>query len=384
MEPISSGFDQVGADQEFKKHVQTNLPITKSGYLYIYVSNKTPNIDVFFDNVQVTHTRGPLLEENHYYPFGLTMAGISDKALKTNYAENKYKGNGGDELQNKEFSDGSGLEAYDADFRMYDPQIGRFWQIDPLGEINEGWSPYSFANDNPISFNDPLGLTISDSTHPQVLPTVTVTHAFNPLTEKRTAVTASLADTKGGDPNVSAGSAPASTAALPINDVSSNSSNTADNGNKGDHTVVTDIAYEINRFNPLAQVVNLGYTIFTGHDSYDVKQNTVGAITNLAATIPIGKLSVAGNAIVKTLQMVAKPRTVGNVLTLAERILGPGYEEIAPGVFRSVDKLKQFRMTASDLNGVKFGGVPHVHIEIYSPGNLNVPVTNYHIPLIDP
>jgi hypothetical protein len=41
-------------------------------------------------------------------------------------------------------------------------------------------------------------------------------------------------------------------------------------------------------------------------------------------------------------------------------------------------------MTESDLNGVKFGGVPHVHIEIYSPGNLNVPVTNYHIPLIDP
>jgi len=89
------------------------------------------------------------------------MAGISDKALKSQYAENKYRYNGGSELANKEFTDGSGLEAYDANFRMYDPQIGRFWQVDPLGELDESWSPYSFSLDNPISFNDPLGLTDS-------------------------------------------------------------------------------------------------------------------------------------------------------------------------------------------------------------------------------
>jgi len=95
------------------------------------------------------------------------MSGISDKAIKSQYAVNKYRANGGSELQNQEFSDGSGLEAYDAVFRMYDPQIGRFWQIDPLADWGESWSPYSFVLDNPISFNDPIGL--KDSLDPVIV-----------------------------------------------------------------------------------------------------------------------------------------------------------------------------------------------------------------------
>ncbi len=147
----SSGFEQVGNNEEYKTHLREGLTMTKSGYLYIYVSNETPNIDVFFDNLQVTHVRGSILEETHYYPFGLTMAGISNHALAFGYPDNKKKYQGYE--SNKDFD----LNTYETFYRTHDPQIGRWWQIDPKPESALQYSPYVSMNNNPISLTDFLG-----------------------------------------------------------------------------------------------------------------------------------------------------------------------------------------------------------------------------------
>lgn len=47
---------------------------------------------------------------------------------------------------------------YDAVHRIYDPQLGRFGQLDELGEVTLNWSPYAFGVDNPGNYNDPFGL----------------------------------------------------------------------------------------------------------------------------------------------------------------------------------------------------------------------------------
>ncbi|ANI89334.1 hypothetical protein A9P82_08535 [Arachidicoccus ginsenosidimutans] len=109
----------------------------------------------------------PILEATSYYPFGLQQKGIGLTATLSNQ-QNKYLFNG-NELQSGEFADGSGLDAMDFEARMYDPQIGRFWQQDPMQEYMRRWSSYAFSFDNPILFNDPTGRAPGDTAE---LPTV--------------------------------------------------------------------------------------------------------------------------------------------------------------------------------------------------------------------
>ena len=42
--------------------------------------------------------------------------------------------------------------------RMLDPAIGRFWGVDALSDLMPAISPMAYSYNNPVFFNDPLGL----------------------------------------------------------------------------------------------------------------------------------------------------------------------------------------------------------------------------------
>jgi RHS repeat-associated protein len=81
-----------------------------------------------------------LIQQKHYYPFGMEMSNIS---LGT--GTNKYLYNG------KEIQDDFNLYWYDYGARFYDPQLGRWHSVDPLAEMYIGISPYTFTANNPIN-----------------------------------------------------------------------------------------------------------------------------------------------------------------------------------------------------------------------------------------
>ena len=281
------------------------------------------------------------------------MAGISSKAAGK--LENHYKFNDGTELENKEFSDGSGLELYATEYRSYDPQIGRFHQVDPIADMSESWSPYTFANDNPLFFNDPLGLMADSTIKPVtlVLPNPDEPDKGSKLAEEKELKEVTVSST-------------------PKKKSSSFWSGVLD---------VVQTGIDLVGLIPVVGEIADGANALI----YLARGDKTNAALSAAAMIPIvGWAATGTKLVVKTAQLTAKTRKASQALKLAERILGNGYKEISPGVFRSADGLKQFRMTASDLAGKGMpGNAPHVHIETYDPRNLNVPTKNYHIPIVD-
>ncbi len=132
----------------------SNIKAPKNGYAYVYLSNESDE-PVYFDNFNVSLNRGRIIEEDHYYAFGLKIAAISSvKAPDINEGNINNK----NLYNDKELIDEADLDWYDYGFRNYDPQIGRFLQLDPLTDYYPELTPYQYASDEPIANIDLDGL----------------------------------------------------------------------------------------------------------------------------------------------------------------------------------------------------------------------------------
>ncbi|AWX44804.1 hypothetical protein HME9304_01809 [Flagellimonas maritima] len=116
-------------------------PDGQGGYDYVY-----RYVDVW-GNTRLTYAddngdgsidpANEIRREQNYYPFGLLHKGYNNVV---NGVKNNYK-----TYQSQEFTEDLGLNIHEWKYRISDPAIGRFWQIDPLAEHYSYNSTYAFA-----------------------------------------------------------------------------------------------------------------------------------------------------------------------------------------------------------------------------------------------
>lgn len=133
--------------------VQTCCMTAGGGYVVVYVDNQSVGKDVWFDNLMIEHYNSKVQEENHYYPFGLTISSTGPTNMPKNHIE----------FQGQQHDDDLGLNMYSFKYRDHDPQIGRFWQVDPLAEDYPHNSTYAFSENKVTGHIELEGLESLDA-----------------------------------------------------------------------------------------------------------------------------------------------------------------------------------------------------------------------------
>jgi len=151
------------------------MTVERDGFVKVSIGNASNTVFTGFDELVITHQRNEeamIVQENHYEPFGMTLQGLDFMHQAQVGKENNFLFN------EMEKEDALNLEMYDYGARGYDPQLGRFHQVDPHADRYRDWSPYTYCVNNPINVIDPTGMDTvrvgKDGMAEATLPEVTI------------------------------------------------------------------------------------------------------------------------------------------------------------------------------------------------------------------
>jgi len=115
------------------------LAATENGNEYFYLYDANGNVGQIVNSAD-----GAISAHYEYDPFGNIVWSMGDWATS-----NPFR------FSTKYHDDETGLVYYG--FRYYSPELGRWINRDPLGELG-GMNLYAFVGNNPVIYSDPLGL----------------------------------------------------------------------------------------------------------------------------------------------------------------------------------------------------------------------------------
>jgi RHS repeat-associated protein len=149
---VSTDAEEHGEDGSHEE-LSKQLPIAEAGYVYVYLSNDNVAlggevVEVYFDDFKVEHEKSPVIESSDYYPFGLTF----NNYQRENSLISRKK------FQSQEHIDDLGLNWDSFKWRNHQPDIGRFFNIDPLADKYVYNSPYTFSENRVINAVELEGL----------------------------------------------------------------------------------------------------------------------------------------------------------------------------------------------------------------------------------
>uniref|UniRef100_UPI003AA899F6 polymorphic toxin type 50 domain-containing protein n=1 Tax=Tenacibaculum sp. TaxID=1906242 RepID=UPI003AA899F6 len=152
----AGGFIYENNELQFFSHPEGYVQKSGNSFSYVYqYKDHVGNVRLSYTDSNgngIIDASTEIIEENHYYPFGLKQKGYNNVTQSTgNSLAQKWKYNG------KELNEDLGLDLYDYGARFYDPELGRWFTPDALAEKYYNQSTYTYALNNPIIYVDPDG-----------------------------------------------------------------------------------------------------------------------------------------------------------------------------------------------------------------------------------